>query len=103
MTRASCVQPVYSPFAGGFEQREAMSDSAPRRTGVSIELKPHAYDPFTNPELFDGVLSRRVVAFLIDLIIISIPVPLTGIFIVIFGLLTLGLGWALYVLVLPAT
>src|SRR5215813_1695090 len=104
MARASCVQPVYSPFAGGFEQREArekaMSDSGPRRIGVSIELKPHAYDPFTNPELFDGVLSRRVVAFLIDLIIISIPVLLAGIFI--FMLLTLGLGWALYVLLSPA-
>jgi len=79
-----------------------MSDSGPRRIGVSIELKPHAYDPFTNPELFDGVLSRRVVAFLIDLIIISIPVLLAGIFIFIFGLLTLGLGWALYVLLSPA-
>src|SRR5262245_15263274 len=83
-------------------QRKAMSDSGPRRIGVSIELKPHAYDPFSNPELFDGVLSRRVVAFLIDLIIISIPVVLAGIFILIFGLLTLGLGWALYVLLSPA-
>src|SRR5215470_5989720 len=79
-----------------------MSDSGPRRIGVSIELKPHAYDPFTNPELFDGVLSRRVVAFLIDLIIISIPVLLAAIFIFIFGLLTLGLGWALYWLLSPA-
>ena len=80
-----------------------MSDSGPRRIGVSIELKPHAYDPFSNPELFDGVLSRRVVAFLIDLIIISIPVLLAGVFIFIFGLLTLGLGWALYWLMSPAT
>ena len=79
-----------------------MSDNGPRRIGVSIELKPHAYDPFTNPELFDGVLSRRVVAFLIDVIIISIPVLLAGIFIFIFGLLTLGLGWALYALMSPA-
>jgi len=79
-----------------------MTDNGPRRIGVSIELKPHAYDPFSNPELFDGVLSRRVVAFLIDVTIISIPVLLTGIFIFIFGLLTLGLGWALYWLLSPA-
>src|SRR5256884_2320075 len=79
-----------------------MADSEPRRIGVSIELKPHAYDPFTNPELFDGVLSRRVVAFLIDLIIITIPVLLAGIFIFVFGLITLGLGWALYWLLSPA-
>src|SRR5262249_22254638 len=50
-----------------------MTDSAPRRIGVSIELKPHAYDPVANPELFDGVLPRRVIAFIIDVVIIAIP------------------------------
>ncbi len=43
-----------------------MTDSEPRRIGVSIELKPHAYDPATNPELFEGVLARRLIAFVID-------------------------------------
>src|SRR5262249_7243208 len=38
----------------------------------------------------------------IDVIIISIPVLLAGVFIFIFGLLTLGLGWALYALLSPA-
>ena len=79
-----------------------MSDSGPRRIGVSIELKPHAYHPAANPELFEGVLARRCMAFLIDVTIIAIPVLLAGIFIFIFGLLTLGLGWALYVLLSPA-
>ena len=32
-----------------------MAENEPRRIGVSIELKPHAYDPVANPELFDGV------------------------------------------------
>jgi len=50
-----------------------MSDSGPRRIGVSIELKPHAYDPAANPELFEGVLERRVVAFLIDFLLIVVP------------------------------
>jgi len=36
-----------------------MTDGGPRRIGVSIEVKPHAYDPVTNPELFEGVLPRR--------------------------------------------
>ena len=36
-----------------------MTENEPRRIGVSIELKPHAYDPCCNPELFDGVLARR--------------------------------------------
>jgi uncharacterized RDD family membrane protein YckC len=80
-----------------------MADSEPRRIGVSIELKPHAYDPLANPELFEGVLARRCIAFLIDFIIIGIPALLAGLFIFIVGLVTFGLGWLLYWLLWPAT
>jgi uncharacterized RDD family membrane protein YckC len=80
-----------------------MTDSGPRKIGVSIELKPHAYHPAANPELFEGVLARRCMAFLIDVTIIAIPVLFAAIFIFIFGLITLGLGWALYWLISPAT
>ena len=79
-----------------------MTDSGPRKIGVSIELKPHAYDPVANPELFDGVLARRCIAFLIDITIIIIPVLFAAVFIFIFGLVTLGLGWALFWLLSPA-
>ena len=68
---------------------------------MSIDIKPHAYDPATNPELFEGVLAHRVVAFIIDFIIIAVPVVLAAMFIFAFGIVTLGLGWALYWL-LPA-
>ena len=60
--------------------------------GSSLEGLPHAYDPLTNPELFDGVLARRAIAFVIDIIVISIPVILFAFFILVFGLITLGLG-----------
>ena len=80
-----------------------MTDNGPRRIGVSIELKPHAYDPVANPELFEGVLARRCIAFLIDLVIIAIPVLLAATFILIFGLFTFGLGWLLYGLLWPAS
>jgi len=70
---------------------------------MSIDIKPHAYDPATQPELFDGVLSRRVVAFIVDFIIISIPVVLAAMFIFAFGIVTLGLGFALYWLLPTAT
>jgi uncharacterized RDD family membrane protein YckC len=80
-----------------------MSDGGPRRLGVSIEVKPHAYDPVANPELFEGVLARRCIAFVIDVIIIAIPVLLAALFIVIFGVVTLGLGWPLFWLFWPAT
>lgn len=79
-----------------------MTETGPRRIGLSIEVKPHAYDPIANPELFDGVLARRCVAFLIDVVIITLPVLLAIIFIFILGLLTFGLGWALYWLLWPA-
>ena len=80
-----------------------MAESEPKRIGVSIELKPHAYNPVVNPELFDGVLSRRIVAFLIDVVILTVPVVFAAIFIFMFGLVTLGLGWALFWLLSPAT
>ena len=80
-----------------------MTDGGPGRIGVSIEVKPHAYDPVANPELFEGVLVRRSIAFLIDVVIIAIPALLAALFIFVFGLITLGLGWVLFKLLWPAT
>ena len=79
-----------------------MPETEPKRVGVSFEVKPHAYDPTTSPELFEGVLARRVLAFFIDVILIAIPVVFAGLFIFVFGLVTFGLGWALYWLLSPA-
>jgi len=79
-----------------------MATSEPRRLGVSIELKPHAYDPAANPELFEGVLARRVVAFLIDFLILSIPVVFVSMFIFVVGVVTFGLGFLFYGLLWPA-
>src|SRR3954470_1528501 len=74
----------------------AMPESGPRRIGLNVEVKPHAYDPVTHPELFEGVLARRVVAFLIDVLVITVPLIFVAIFIFMFGLVTLGLGWFLF-------
>jgi uncharacterized RDD family membrane protein YckC len=73
------------------------------RNGGGAGLQPHAFDPLTQPELFRGVLTRRAFAFLIDLVVLSIPVVLAVIFIAVFGVVTLGLGWALFWLVSPAS
>jgi len=82
--------------------------SAGNRDGVwrdrdTADAPGHAFDPLEEPDLFRGVLTRRAFAFLIDLIVMSIPVILAVIFIAVFGVLTLGLGWALFWLVSPAT
>jgi uncharacterized RDD family membrane protein YckC len=66
-------------------------------------IPPHAFDPWLQPELFRGVLTRRVIAFLIDLIVLSIPIVLAILFIAVFGIVTLGLGWVLFWLVSPAS
>src|SRR6478672_12322675 len=73
-----------------------MPESERKRIGLSVEVKPHAYDPATQPELFEGVLARRVVAFFIDVLVIALPLLLLAIFIFMFGLVTLGLGWFLF-------
>ena len=84
-----------------------MTDSEPKagpgRAGASFDFKPHAYDPAVSPELFDGVLARRIVAFIIDVIIIAIPLIAASAFILVFGLFTFGLGWALFWLLSPAS
>ena len=66
-------------------------------------VRSHAFDPDTQPELFRSVLTRRVFAFLIDLVVLSVPVILGYIFIFVFGIVTLGLGWMLFWLAWPAT
>ena len=42
------------------------------RIEVSNEPRPHVYDPATQPELFEGVLSRRIVAFLMPRIMLAV-------------------------------
>jgi len=54
-------------------------------------------------QLFDGVLGRRMFAFIIDLVVITIPLILASIFILLFGFVTLGLGWLLFWLLSPAS
>jgi len=73
------------------------------RYNADSGVPPHAFDPDIEPELFRGVLTRRVFAFLIDLLVISIPVVLGYLFIAVFGLITLGLGWALFWVAWPAS
>src|ERR1700704_4426764 len=81
-----------------------MSDSGSYGSGARQGgSPPHDFDPWLYPELFRGVLARRVFAFLIDLVVLSIPVILACMFIAVFGVVTLGLGWALFWLISPAS
>jgi uncharacterized RDD family membrane protein YckC len=79
------------------------SGTASGRIGLGVDVKPHAYDPAVNPELFEGVLPRRFVAFVIDVVILAIPLIVAWVFIFVFGIFTLGLGWFLFHLMPPAS
>jgi uncharacterized RDD family membrane protein YckC len=83
-----------------FDNSLGNNPNDPWRSGT---VPPHAFDPLTQPELFRGVLARRMFAFLIDLVVLSVPVILIYLFIAVFGLITLGLGWALFKLAWPAS
>ena len=49
------------------------------------------------------MLARRLIAFVIDVLVIAIPIIFAGMFILMFGLITLGLGWVLFWLLPPAS
>ena len=55
-----------------------------------------------NPELFEGVPARRVIAFCIDFVIISVPVMLASLFILLLAIVTFGFGLVLFLLLSPA-
>ena len=51
---------------------------------------------------YDGVLTRRVFAFLVDYVIVGLLLIPFAILVAILGLLTFGLGWALFGILGPA-
>ncbi|MFU0503791.1 RDD family protein [Pseudaminobacter sp. NGMCC 1.201702] len=57
---------------------------------------------FDDSRLYDGVLTRRVVAFCIDYLIVGLLLIPFAILVFLLGILTLGLGWALFGILFPA-
>lgn len=51
--------------------------------------------------LLDGVRSRRIMAFLLDYVIIAVLSMIAHVVVGILGILTLGLAWLLYVVLIP--
>ena len=63
---------------------------------TSDYARQDVFDPVRNPELFEGVRSRRVFAFFIDVIVIALLTFGAGILVFFLGIFTLGLGFLLY-------
>ena len=66
-----------------------------------LDGRTAAFDPAIRPELYDGVRSRRTFAFLIDVAVILFLELAASMLVVIFGLVTFGLGWLLFSLIWP--
>ncbi|WEK06499.1 MAG: RDD family protein [Candidatus Devosia phytovorans] len=66
-------------------------------------VRPALPDPETAPELFEGVLTRRVSAFIIDVVIMGAMILGFSLVGLVAGLLTFGLAWLALVFVVPVT
>lgn len=63
--------------------------------------EPPSYNPVTQPRLFEGVIGKRSLAFLIDAVIIGLLWIVAVIAVTILGVLTLGLAWLLFGIIFP--
>ena len=73
----------------------------PPRSGTDFTSPSPSYDPVAQAQLFDGVIGKRFVAFLIDAVIISLLWILAVFVVAILGIVTLGLAWLLFGAIFP--
>ncbi|HEY0291175.1 MAG TPA: RDD family protein [Hansschlegelia sp.] len=76
-----------------------MNSSASYPTAITPR---DAFDPLVEPRLYDGVLSRRVLAFCVDFFVVLTLTAIASVVIGVLGVFTLGLAWLLYGMVFPA-
>jgi uncharacterized RDD family membrane protein YckC len=58
-------------------------------------------DPLTDSRLYDGVRTRRVLGFLLDVLFLAVLTFAVGVLVFFLGIVTLGLGWLLYAILWP--
>lgn len=78
---------------------ELETSTQPARTDFVDQ--PHAYDPVTQPQLFQALIRKRFFAFIVDAIIIAILWAIAVVVVAILGVITLGLAWLLFGLIFP--
>lgn len=66
-------------------------------------LRDDLPNPVDSPELFEGILTRRVFAFIIDCVIMGFLVALIFLVAGVLGFLTFGLAWLSIPLIVPVT
>ena len=87
--------PLVSPDPGFLQLRKV-------EIMTSLEPRAQSLDPMIHPELYDTIRIRRSIAFLIDAAVITVLMLVASVIVFVLGLITLGLGWFLYVILWPA-
>ena len=68
----------------------------PTSTQTGRPAERYIYNPDTQPDFFDGILSKRIVAFIVDaILIVALMIP-AALLVLILGFVTLGIGWLLF-------
>ena len=79
-----------------------MSETASTSTAYEQATDRHPPVPHhDNPALYDGVLTRRVLAFLFDWTVVGLLSVVAGVLVFFLGIITLGLAWLLYGAIFP--
>ena len=73
----------------------------PSTQGADAAWEDVAPDPGVHPEVYDGLLSRRSLAFLVDWVLIGIVYVVCYVLGLFLGIFTLGLAWPLVMAVMP--
>jgi uncharacterized RDD family membrane protein YckC len=76
-------------------------DSDMKPIGFDTGARSHAYDPVTQPEYFEDLLGRRMMAFLVDVIAVTFLFFAAVSLIFILGFVTFGLAWLMFGIVFP--
>jgi uncharacterized RDD family membrane protein YckC len=59
-------------------------------------------DPLMDSRLYSGVRTQRIFGFLVDVVVLAVLTFLAGVVVFFLGILTLGVGWMLYLILWPA-
>lgn len=70
-----------------------MSDMVGTGSGT---VRADVFDPVARPDLFEGLRWRRSMAFFVDVAMVGMLFMIAAFAVFFLGLLTLGLGWMLY-------
>lgn len=73
-----------------------MNDASPRVITIGAP-----FDPALEPDLFQDVLGRRAIAFLFDVLGVSLLWVLAAVVVFFVGIATFGLGWLIYPVLWP--